>query len=106
MGERAVINDQVGEVDIVVVWDQASHLAIPYASQVNGTTLTFDIEGIDQFPFSFRDEETGSLWNVKGEAIDGPLAGAQLSQVPAHTSFWFAWVTFNPETELFTGIDR
>ncbi len=29
MGSRLVINDEVGEVDIVVAFDRDSHLAIP-----------------------------------------------------------------------------
>ena len=101
MGNQAVINDRVGGEDIVVVWDQASHLAIPYASQVNGSTLNFEIEH-DGFPFSLRDVETGSLWDINGVAIDGQMTGARLTQIPAHNSFWFAWVTFWQQTDVWS----
>ena len=101
MGRRAVINDEVGGVDIVVIWDEDSHLALPYSSVVDGQQLIFDIAPDDGFPFSLIDDETGSLWDINGVAIDGPLAGTQLAQVPAHNSFWFAWVTFWEETSVW-----
>jgi hypothetical protein len=103
MGSRTVINDQVGGADIVVMWDQGTHLALPYARQVDGQTLTFEAtEG--GFPFNLKDIETGTLWNANGVAIEGPLAeaGAHLTQVPAHNSMWFAWVTFWQDTGVWS----
>lgn len=41
--------------------------------------------------FVFRDAETGSLWNVLGQAFEGPLRGARLRQRPAFTVFWLYW---------------
>ena len=101
MGAQAVVNHQVGGVDIAVVWDQANYLAIPYARYANGQTLSFDLELSSGFPFNLRDRETGTLWDIKGTAVEGPLAGAQLTQVPAHNSFWFAWVTFWQDTGVW-----
>ena len=102
MGTRRVLNDQVGGVDIAVVWDADSQLAIPYARRVDGQALTFDLDESTGFPFSLVDRETGTRWTVLGEAVDGPLAGRQLTQVPAHNSFWFAWVTFWQDTDVWS----
>jgi hypothetical protein len=44
--------------------------------------------------FVLRDHQTGSLWNLRGEAYAGPLAGQQLQQLPSFNSFWFAWSAF------------
>jgi hypothetical protein len=49
-----------------------------------------------------RDEQTGSSWNVFGRAVDGPLQGWQLEAVAHLDTFWFAWVAFQPETDLVT----
>ena len=103
MGQRQAIHDQVGGVDILVVWDRAAQLAIPFARQVDGQVLNFDIDSEQGFPFSLVDRETGSRWTSTGRAVDGPLAGQQLVQVPAHNSFWFAWVTFWQDTDLWFG---
>ena len=102
MGERAVINDRVGGVDIAVVWDRASVLVVPYARVVDGQTLTFDPVAVADFPFfGLRDRETGTLWDARGLALEGGLAGKQLVQVPAHNSMWFAWVTFWQTTAVW-----
>jgi hypothetical protein len=48
----------------------------------------------------FEDEETGTRWDVLGRAVAGPLKGSQLTAFQHLDTFWFAWVTFNPDTEL------
>ena len=101
MDARSVINDRVGGVDIAVLWDRQSTLAIPYAREVNGRTLTFDIDMDVGFPFGMKDQETGTVWNANGLAVEGELAGVQLAQVPAHNSMWFAWVTFWQNTDVW-----
>lgn len=63
--------------------------------------------GADELTFSanddnatFSDVETGSTWNIFGTAIDGELEGAQLQAVPHLDTFWFAWATYQPDTEI------
>jgi hypothetical protein len=51
---------------------------------------------------TFKDTETGSTWNFIGKALDGPLAGKQLTRVVAFDHFWFAWRAFFPQTEIFS----
>ncbi len=48
----------------------------------------------------FLDAETGSLFDVAGRAISGPLTGRRLTPVSSTTAFWFAWVRFHPATEV------
>jgi len=101
MGERIAINDRLGGQDILVIWDQESFLALPYWREVDGQSLTFEIDPGVGFPFSLVDEGTGSRWNVHGVATDGPMAGVRLTQIPAHNSFWFAWLTFWQDTDVW-----
>ena len=49
----------------------------------------------------FRDRETGSIWNLRGEALSGELKGAQLRQMPAYSAYWFAWSSFWPNTSVW-----
>ncbi|MGD9794352.1 MAG: DUF3179 domain-containing protein [Acidimicrobiia bacterium] len=51
----------------------------------------------------FTDEETDSKWNVLGLATSGPLAGRQLTSITHVDTFWFAWATFHPDTEVAKG---
>ena len=101
LGERIAINDHLGGEDILVVWDRDSQLALPYWRQVDGRSLTFTLDPDVGFPFSLVDEETGRRWDILGVATEGPLADHRLVQIPAHNSFWFAWVTFWQETQVW-----
>jgi hypothetical protein len=65
------------------------------AVSADGRPLTFSLEGE-----RVVDAETGSTWNVFGEAVDGPLVGQRLEPVEHLDTFWFAWATFQPETEV------
>lgn len=56
--------------------------------------------------FVLRDHQTGSLWNLRGEAYEGPLAGRQLTQLPSFNSFWFAWSTFYHGSTLWNRDER
>lgn len=48
----------------------------------------------------FTDAETGSTWNVLGQAVNGPLTGARLDPVEHVDTFWFAWAAFHPGTRI------
>ncbi|HJN91566.1 MAG TPA: DUF3179 domain-containing (seleno)protein [Dehalococcoidia bacterium] len=39
---------------------------------------------------------------MAGEAVDGPLLGAQLEPLVHANHFWFAWVAFEPDTLIIT----
>lgn len=111
MGSEAVVNDVIREGanthNVVVVFYELHKLALPYSRDVvvNGEirTLTFDQAPSTNpvFPFFLKDRETGSLWTLKGDAINGPLAGQKLVQIPAHNGFWFAWTTFWRNTGIY-----
>jgi len=106
-----VINDMLGEVPIVVKWKAGTASALD-ASMIAlgrdvGTSRVF-LRNLDELILTFsanndgtfRDIETGSTWNIFGEAIDGPLAGKNLEAVPHHETFWFAWAAFIPDGTL------
>ncbi len=110
--ERYVVNDTLGEAPIVVMWQPgvASPLdagevaagrdigaANAFSRELDGETLTFRADGT-----AIVDEESGSTWNLLGEAVSGPRAGERLEPVVAHDFFWFAWAAFHPGTEVYT----
>ncbi len=66
-----------------------------YDPVVEGRRLSFEAVGE-----GFRDRETGSRWNILGHATEGALKGTQLEPYRHLDTFWFAWVTFHPDTEL------
>ena len=48
----------------------------------------------------FRDSETGSQWDVLGNSVAGLLKGKRLTPYQHLDTFWFAWATFHPDTDL------
>lgn len=64
----------------------------------DGTPVDFSPDEDD--PARFIDEQTGSTWNLLGEAVDGELAGTQLEPVARDDTFWFVWFAFQPDTEI------
>ena len=66
-----------------------------FVNDVDGEALTFRVDGD-----GVVDDETGSTWNILGQATAGPLAGTQLEPVAHVDTFWFAWSTYQPETTV------
>lgn len=113
LSEEVVINDLVDDTPIVIFWQPGAVSAldssrISDAREVgsatvfestleDGTVLTFVADGT-----TIRDEQTGSTWNIFGEAIEGELAGTELRQERSVTHFWFAWSAFFPDTTVWS----
>ncbi|MCP4416286.1 MAG: DUF3179 domain-containing protein [Chloroflexi bacterium] len=109
--EAGVINDLQGEQSLVVfhVGGTASALGaaiIANAEDVGATgifdpvlneqLLTFSKDGD-----SIIDNETGSTWNIVGQATSGELAGQQLTRIIHGDHFWFSWAAFRPDTIIY-----
>ncbi len=107
ISEERVVADQLDGTPITVWWadtgasdnfgselpgnGQAIGTGIAFLSTVGDRVLVFTADGAD----TFIDADTGSTWNLFGEAIDGPLKGTQLETALHQNEFWFAWAAFN-----------
>lgn len=111
LGERRVVNDNVGGEAVVVFWAPGTASALDRSEIAEGRDvgssgvfratlgdrrLTFERGDDDRF----RDRETGSAWDITGRAVGGPLAGARLDPIPHGDYLWFAWAAFRPDTEV------
>ena len=70
-----------------------------FESTVGERKLSFRADGD-----TFVDNETGTVWNILGEATDGPLEGEKLTPVVHANHFWFAWGAFKPDTIIYQGV--
>jgi hypothetical protein len=66
-----------------------------FESVLDGELLSFTRVGGD-----FVDDQTGSTWDIFGDAISGPMIGRRLERVPFLDTFWFSWSRFHPDTTL------
>jgi hypothetical protein len=110
--ERRLIEDQIGDAAIVVLWAPGASSAVDtrevvdgrdigqagvFSRDLGGRLLNFSSGPAD----TFADTETGSTWDVTGQAIAGDLAGERLTSLPHTVVFWFAWAAFQPEGRLW-----
>lgn len=111
LSKMNVINDTVGGEDLVVFWAEGTASAldtsnIPEGREV-GSAVAYSRWLDDQkLSFEFKDgkildEQTGSEWNVLGQAIAGEWTGKQLTPVVSINHFWFSWAAFKPETRIY-----
>lgn len=111
LSEEQVINDNLEETPIVAFWKSGTASALDsstisagndigstgvFLSELDGDALTF----ISNNDGTFLDEQTNSSWNLSGLAMAGPLQGSQLTTLPHHDTFWFAWAAFVPADTL------
>lgn len=109
-GEANATNTAVGGEPVVILWLPGQVTALEtrrlisgrdvgsvgvFRSTVDGSRLVFEASG-DRFV----DAESGTEWDITGTAIAGPLAGARLERIHHLDTFWFAWSTYRPGTDL------
>jgi len=112
-GEASVMAGSVGDTDVVIFWKSGQSSALDanqigdgrdvgsvavFQPIVDGRELTFTAVG-DRY----EDLETGSEWTITGRAVAGELEGSQLDQVHHLDTFWFAWSSYRPGTDLLGG---
>lgn len=111
IAEEKLIEDRINEQPVVIFFKpgQVSALdqsiiaiskevgsASMYYAELDGQSLTFsEADG------RITDNETGSEWNLFGQAVSGELAGRQLQPILSHMHFWFAWAAFQPDTAIY-----
>lgn len=72
-----------------------------YAARVNGQRLTFEVLGVWRRNLIMQDRETGTVWQqATGEALYGPLKGAQLELLGGEQTTWHDWLARHPETAV------
>ena len=107
-----MINDTQGGRDLVVLHTPGTSSALGAATiaegQDVGATGVFDPWFWTGRRLTFREEgesvtdvETGSIWNILGQATAGPLVGQRLEPVVHGNHFWFSWAAFKPDTIVY-----
>ncbi|MFN3476636.1 MAG: DUF3179 domain-containing protein [Candidatus Methylomirabilales bacterium] len=109
--QRKVVADRIGGLEVVIFYREGTTSALDQpeiaTSRDVGATGVFSpiLEG-QRLTFTFNegafiDRETGSRWNILGQAIAGKLRGKTLERLPHVDAFWFAWAAFKPKTAIY-----
>jgi hypothetical protein len=111
LARAPIINDTVAGEPVVVLSRQGT-LSVLDQSEIKGSrhipsanAFSRRLEG-KILAFELRDGRvmdltTGSQWDLLGRAVAGPLTGARLSPAVGGVHFAFAWLAFNPNTEIY-----
>ena len=111
--QERVVNHTLGGQDVAVFFKKGTLSALD-ASSISrsrdvGATGVFD-PSLDGRKLTFRadggkilDDETGSEWNILGQAVAGELAGSALEPIVHANHFWFAWAAFKFDTTIYEG---
>ena len=87
-----VINDSVGDLDVVLIGDAATR-----------TVRAYEAGGRDFAMAASRPESLvadGETWRVEEEALVG-MDGQRLARLPGHIAYWFAWSGFKAGAPLY-----
>jgi hypothetical protein len=108
----SVTEAEIAGIPIVILWTpgQRSALDLPDVSggREVGSAGVFDRRLPDGNLVELQADDagffdaSGTRWNIAGIATSGPLEGTQLERIPHLDTFWFAWSTYRPGTELIT----
>jgi hypothetical protein len=111
LSQWQVVNDSVADVPVVAFWQPGAlsvldnqtidhsrdvGMAALFKRTLNGEVLRFQVTDAGMV-----DVNTGSEWNIFGEAVAGELRGQQLERVDCFPHFWFAWAGTYPDTDVY-----
>ena len=96
-----VVNDEVGGVPILVVFNKDTGAGAVFARNIEENTYSFSLS--NEETLLITDDQTGTEWDgLTGEAVSGDLFGTTLSRIKFTGSFWFGWKDWYPDTHLYT----
>lgn len=112
IAKSGVINDHFDGMDIVIFHKKGT-VSVLDARQItnskavgSATLFSSKVDGkIHQFykkGAKFFDRQTESEWNISGKCIAGKLKGKQLKTLGSSNHFAFAWLSFFPDSEIYS----
>lgn len=99
------VND-LDDHNFMVVYDSKNTLTYAYSNVYNSTKYQFVDAGSTSIGSSvslptFKDKNTGSVWNVSGICTSGPLRGAKLTRLTSFSTYWAGATSFYPKAQIW-----
>lgn len=109
--QAPVVNDEMEGVPVVIFSRHGTFSALD-GSSIVGSRLMPSATAFERrlagevLSFSLSeghivDDQTGSRWDLLGNAVAGPYKGARLTPANSGVHFAFAWLAFNPDSEIY-----
>ncbi len=101
--QKQVIQDELGGKPIVLVGGPDGKSVRAFVSEIGDRKAEFFR---DQKPeWALIDSATGSRWDFRGCAVDGPAKGKCLESIGVLRDYWFDWRNYHPNTTVFARRD-
>ncbi len=100
--KHRIINDTFQNMPVLLVLENDNRSFHVWSRKVNEQVLEFTLDAALQ---TLKDN-TGSVWNMNGEAVEGSLKGNKLLPVQAYQEFWHSWESFHPGTTKYTAFKK
>ncbi len=96
----SLVHDTHNGKDLVIAGSQEKNFIVAFRRDArSGRTLQFNAVE-NSLPVIMQDNE-GTLYDVFGQAVEGPGKGLHLRTVTQFMGYWFAWAAFYPEIEIY-----
>ena len=102
-GTASIVHDVVGGENFVIFGSAKHNFIVTFRTNRHFSVKSYDL---DNGGLLFTDSETGSVWNIFGEAVSGTLEGEVLAYGKSFISYWFAWAAFYPQTNIWKGAGK
>ena len=102
--KEKLIEDRVGPEPVLLVVGADGESVRAFSRRLpNGTAVADFYRALDSNAGRalMMDSVTGSRWNFRGCATEGPRTGECLEKVEAIKDYWFDWRNYNPKTTVF-----
>jgi Protein of unknown function (DUF3179) len=89
--------DTIGDIPVLIYYENNNF-------RVLGRTAGGHVLGFNRHsnPPVLTDTTTGSVWDLAGRCVSGPLKGQQLQPLQSYQEFWHSWSHFHPTTTQYT----
>lgn len=99
IGYHHQVRDSLGGQPVMVTYCTVCRTGRVFNPFINGKNEDFRLVGMDHFNAMFEDETTKSWWRqVSGEAVTGPLKGAELQEIPSKQMRLSSWLESYPSS--------
>jgi hypothetical protein len=92
-----VVEESIGGVPVAIWFDEVTKAAVGFDRRLGDQVLSFERVG----PGSFRDRESGTLWNLDGVGVEGPRRGERLRPLYGIRAEWYGWTAHHPGSGLY-----
>ncbi len=96
-----LILDRIGTEPVLLVLGLDNESVRAFSRTLPGGRGIADFYRITEQTGFMVDTISGSHWNFRGCATEGPMKGACLNPIEIIKDYWFDWREYNPETTVF-----